>query len=146
MKSHYRETQPYFCLTCKMRWPGTSLGRERWEVHNATVHLDPKWEDRAACKGMDTNIFFPGHGATTVKQAKAVCAECPVQTECFLKSNHVFSQRYGIWGGMTAKERKAKRVRLGIVPATEVMEEWLFDQRNEPLPFPDQTEGSPDGA
>ena len=123
--------QPYHCLPCRQRWPASQA--ERYEIHMAVKHPDPKWRDRAACRGMDVNVFFPirsegGDG----KEAKAVCATCPVRTACFLESNHAFSMRSGIWGGLTANERKNKRARLGIKPATEVLEDWLFDQRAEP--------------
>lgn len=129
--------QPYHCLDCKLVWDDTPLGKERWEIHKAEYHADPDWRKQAACRGMDTNIFFPTQGAASVREARAVCATCPVTNECFLASNEVFSQRYGVWGGLSSKARKAKRKRLGIASATQVMEEWLFDQRNEPLPIPE---------
>lgn len=60
------------------------------------------WMDRAACKGVPLEVFFPakeGH----FNQARAICAGCPVLAEC-RKAN--FGERYGFFAGMTATERK----------------------------------------
>ena len=39
-------------------------------------------------------------------RAKAVCSECPVRTECL---EHALNsdERYGIWGGLTDRERRS---------------------------------------
>lgn len=64
------------------------------------------WMDDASCKGM-TEMFFPEKGDAdgTVEAAKAVCATCSVKDECleFAVDN---SFAYGIWGGMSARQRK----------------------------------------
>jgi WhiB family transcriptional regulator, redox-sensing transcriptional regulator len=66
----------------------------------------------AACKGMDTNLFFgPDAEFVTartkrVARAKAVCAGCPVRPECLsyaLDSPEFF----GVWGGADEDERRA---------------------------------------
>ena len=125
------------CPECEVVLPATKLGKELLEVHHAVNHPNLEWRSQAACRGMDTRIFFPDKGGTPppkgeLSQAKKVCATCPVKTECFLESNHAFSNRCGIWGGMTASERQAKRRRLHITPATEILEDWLFDIHGEP--------------
>ncbi|MGW3634109.1 WhiB family transcriptional regulator [Streptomyces sp. NPDC005122] len=40
------------------------------------------------------------------KQAKAVCARCPVRTECL---GEALDERieFAVWGGMTERERRA---------------------------------------
>lgn len=65
------------------------------------------WADRAACAGK-SELFFSDHLASTVKKAKAICAECVVQPECL---EHAMNNiEAGVWGGMTANERRvAKR-------------------------------------
>ena len=58
---------------------------------------DTTWMDHAACLGMDPELFHPRRGEST-KPAKAVCATCPVQTDCLqwaLKTR----QHWGVWGG-----------------------------------------------
>lgn len=73
----------------------------------------PAWRARAACRGVDTNLFFPhspsrGRGATRIiQQAKSICARCPVRDEC-LKTALENNER-GIWGGTTYRERKKLR-------------------------------------
>ena len=41
------------------------------------------WRDRAACRGMDINLFFiPPSGKNDATAAKNVCATCPVAHPC----------------------------------------------------------------
>lgn len=66
----------------------------------------------AACGGMPTDAFFPERGTAqiTARDAKAVCngtngrPACPVKQEC-LEYALVRKERFGIWGGMSEKER-----------------------------------------
>ena len=55
-----------------------------------------------ACVGMDTNLFFSDRNAD-IKSAKAVCADCPVMNLC--GSWAAQNTSYGIFGGLTARER-----------------------------------------
>ena len=64
------------------------------------------WWPRAACKGSDQSIFF-ADDSESIAAAKAVCARCPVREQCLdfsLQGHH-----YGIWGGLTDKERARVR-------------------------------------
>lgn len=63
--------------------------------------------DQAACRGLDTNLFFPERGDDTTI-AKRICASCPVRNLCrdWALTN---SERFGIWGGTSEKERRARR-------------------------------------
>lgn len=67
------------------------------------------WYDRAICFGKDTNIFFPEPDdpdyRNKVRKAKAICALCPVSSEC-LETAIQNKEQYGIWGGMLLKERR----------------------------------------
>lgn len=65
------------------------------------------WRDEAACLGVDTNVFFPDSNVSEarVEEAKAYCRRCPVSEECL--SLAVGEQlQDGVFGGMTAKERR----------------------------------------
>lgn len=65
------------------------------------------WREQAACKGMDVRLFFPesgGNGINTAKQAKKVCATCPVTGPC-LEYGLRTSDREGIYGGLSHKQR-----------------------------------------
>lgn len=65
----------------------------------------PEWHHRAACHGQ-TGLMFPDNTVDALK-ARAVCAACPVQTECAAAAcdpNH--PELHGTWGGMSEKERR----------------------------------------
>lgn len=67
-----------------------------------------QWRERAACRTLDPEIFFPQGSAREVemqkRRAKAVCAQCPVAASC-LEESLRFDCVDGIWGGTTAYER-----------------------------------------
>ena len=69
-----------------------------------TTATRPAWHQHGACRGADPNLFFPERGES-VKEAKAVCARCPVRAECldYAMENH---EVVGIWGGLSARERR----------------------------------------
>ncbi|MCM2580316.1 WhiB family transcriptional regulator [Streptomyces meridianus] len=72
------------------------------------------WRQEAACLGEDPELFFPvgntGPALLQVQEAKAVCATCPVTTQCldWALDNH---QDSGVWGGTGEDERRAMRRR-----------------------------------
>ncbi len=66
------------------------------------------WDDQAACRDVDTALFFPDRGSSG-KAGLRVCKRCPVQYEC-LEYALETDQRHGIWGGKTAAEREKIRV------------------------------------
>ncbi|MFK0143257.1 WhiB family transcriptional regulator [Streptomyces murinus] len=68
----------------------------------ATRHEE--WEERAACRTADPDELFVEGVAQN--SAKALCNGCPVRTECLA---HALDAReeFGIWGGMTERERRA---------------------------------------
>ena len=66
-----------------------------------TVH---DWTSLAACNTADPDELFVTGAAQN--RAKAVCMGCPVRTECLADAldNRV---EFGVWGGMTERERRA---------------------------------------
>ena len=64
---------------------------------------DSSWATRGACVTMDPDGFFV-QGAEQ-HSVKAACAACPVRTECLADAldNRV---DFGVWGGMTERERR----------------------------------------
>lgn len=71
------------------------------------------WMDKAACLGVDPDLFFPDRGKTTI-DAKRVCFECPVRGEC-LEYALDNVERFGIWGGTSERERrKIRRSRAAL--------------------------------
>ncbi|MFP3914367.1 MAG: WhiB family transcriptional regulator [Actinomycetota bacterium] len=65
------------------------------------------WQDYANCRGADADLFFPERGAST-RKAKAICAECQVQAECLDYAIEI-GEKFGIWGGMSERERRRVR-------------------------------------
>jgi WhiB family redox-sensing transcriptional regulator len=70
-------------------------------------HDDRSWHDQANCLGVDPDLFFPERGAST-REAKEVCRGCVVREECleYALSN---GEKFGIWGGMSERERRRLR-------------------------------------
>lgn len=62
------------------------------------------WPTQAACRGTDPDRLFVQGAAQN--RAKAICFGCPVRTECLADSldNEI---EFGVWGGMTERERRA---------------------------------------
>jgi WhiB family transcriptional regulator, redox-sensing transcriptional regulator len=68
-------------------------------------NLKPQdWRANAACNGDDPDELFV-RGAEQ-RKAKLVCVACPVRTECLAEAldNRI---EFGVWGGMTERERRA---------------------------------------
>ena len=68
---------------------------------------DRSWQDYANCLGVDPDLFFPERGAST-KEAKEVCRGCVVREDC-LEYALQNSEKFGIWGGMSERERRRIR-------------------------------------
>ena len=70
------------------------------------------WQANASCAGEMASCFYPPLRAerkaarlSRESRAKAVCAECPVRSDCLDHATNN-DERYGIWGGMTDRERR----------------------------------------
>lgn len=73
--------------------------------------MSEDWMTRAACKGLDTNVFFPDEQSRDPRantHAKAICATCPVLSEC-ADWAITFPPHVGIVGGMDYHERQRYR-------------------------------------
>lgn len=71
------------------------------------------WAERAACAGMDPDLWFPRDDADRYRgsyaRARAVCTGCDVQAECLaLAVRHGIE--HGMWGGLAPNERHALRL------------------------------------
>jgi len=65
------------------------------------------WQDQANCMGVDPDLFFPERGAST-REAKEVCRGCVVRLDC-LEYALDSAEKFGIWGGMSERERRRLR-------------------------------------
>ncbi|MDQ1688891.1 MAG: WhiB family transcriptional regulator, redox-sensing transcriptional regulator [Frankiaceae bacterium] len=77
--------------------------------HPTTVLADPAawteaWPSLGACRQGDPDALFVQGAAQN--RAKQVCMGCPVRVECLADAldNRV---EFGVWGGMTERERRA---------------------------------------
>jgi WhiB family redox-sensing transcriptional regulator len=71
------------------------------------------WQDLALCAQTDPEAFFPEKGGST-REAKRICAACDVRQEC-LEYALERDERFGIWGGLSERERR--RLRRGVSEA-----------------------------
>ncbi|HXH35021.1 MAG TPA: WhiB family transcriptional regulator [Plantibacter sp.] len=83
------------------------------EVTVPEFHPEP-WVSQAACRTLDTRMFFPEQGKPA-GPAKAVCRGCEVREECLAFAMRG-PERFGIFGGLSEKERR--RIRIGMRAAT----------------------------
>jgi transcription factor WhiB/Homeodomain-like domain-containing protein len=87
---------------------GTRCPAPTWGDFGLT-EADLAWQDRGNCRGTGADSFFPDKGMsghTQAAEAKAACAGCPVRGQCL---DYALTHRvpFGIWGGLTAFERRA---------------------------------------
>jgi len=74
---------------------------------NAAPVATPRWMHDAACRHLDTNIFFPD---TEIDEhtAQLVCATCRVRNACASYAlDH--DELRGVWGGFTERDRRRIR-------------------------------------
>lgn len=64
---------------------------------------DDNWASRALCAAQQVDLFVKG---AAQNQAKTICRSCPVRTQCLAEAldNRV---EWGVWGGLTERERRA---------------------------------------
>ncbi len=67
------------------------------------------WQERALCAQTDPEAFFPEKGGST-REAKKVCLGCEVRAEC-LEYALANDERFGIWGGLSERERRKLKKR-----------------------------------
>jgi WhiB family redox-sensing transcriptional regulator len=65
------------------------------------------WQVDSLCAQTDPEAFFPEKGGST-RDAKRICAECTVSSEC-LEYALQNDERFGIWGGLSERERRKFR-------------------------------------
>jgi len=65
--------------------------------------LDHHWAADAACRDQGEQLYVQG---AEQNRAKSVCAKCVVKAECLAEAldNRI---EWGVWGGMTERERRA---------------------------------------
>src|SRR5215475_5942343 len=76
------------------------------------------WPSMAACRSGDPDALFVQGAEQNV--AKRICRSCPVRYECLADAldNRI---EFGVWGGMTERERRALLRRHPQVPSWRKM-------------------------
>lgn len=69
------------------------------------------WQTDALCAQTDPEAFFPEKGGST-RDAKRICTTCDVRDEC-LEYALQNDERFGIWGGLSERERRKLKRRAG---------------------------------
>jgi WhiB family redox-sensing transcriptional regulator len=74
--------------------------------------LEDSWQEKAACRGPDSTLFFPpsvpeSRVEREAREAKAkqICDECHVRVACLEYSLRI-REPHGIWGGLNEAERR----------------------------------------
>jgi len=66
----------------------------------------PAWQDQANCLGSDPDLFFPTTGSNiAARQAKQICFGCVVRLQC-LEYALANREKFGIWGGLSERQRR----------------------------------------
>ena len=103
--SEYRNSVPenWFVDPVRLGVPG--VRRERSIDDDAAL----AWQGDALCAQTDPEAFFPEKGGST-RDAKKICGSCEVRGECldYALQN---DERFGIWGGLSERERRKLRRR-----------------------------------
>lgn len=85
----------------------------------SSQRVEELWQQRAACKGPQSAVFFPPSQAekkdvraARESRAKEICAICPVRRSCL---DYAMSIRepHGIWGGLNEVERRLLLANVG---------------------------------
>lgn len=112
-----------------------------------------QWTLDAACNGIPTEMFYleksVSSNSTEARMVLKLCAGCPVRQQCLdtamqMEGNAAANHRYGIWGGMTPRQRSRLAKQLFPKPRRDprfcqkqlhemTTENTYFDSRNKRL-------------
>lgn len=113
---------------------------------------EPGWRQRAACRGAPTSLWFPDRGQTA-KEARAICATCPVLESCRNWALIESGDGHGVLGGLSESDRVEYRRRWRsqvFSPPTvqAILSRWVRDNavRHELLAEVDEVDDTPDGG
>lgn len=73
------------------------------------------WRMFGSCVDVDPNVFYPSSGdpdfMKKLTKAKSICSNCEVKVECLVQA--LENDEYGVWGGLSERQRSLLRGRLG---------------------------------
>lgn len=96
------------------------------------MHATGDWRVSANCRNGDPDRLFVT-GARQ-REARTICRGCPVLTQCL---SHALNERieFGVWGGMTERERRAMLRRRPDVTDWQVFLRSVAARRAEVAPL-----------
>jgi WhiB family redox-sensing transcriptional regulator len=74
--------------------------------------LGRTWIDRAGCRHLDVDGFFPEHGERPTDDYRKACDGCPVRDDC--ADWAIRHERDGWWANMSPGARRRHRARNRI--------------------------------
>lgn len=96
--------------------------------------LAESWRLKAKCVNHDPELWYPPRDKDKYKpiadKAKSICfgkdgmPECPVRVTCLLYADS-FDDSFGIWGGLSHRERNA--LKRKAARHNKTLEEWIKD-------------------
>ena len=66
----------------------------------------PDWMLDAECTRHQPEIFYPEPAGRSVNEAKRICSDCTVRAQCLAYALDHGEVYFGVWGGLSAKERQ----------------------------------------
>ena len=105
----YRANVPddWFVDPVRLGVPGVRQPVSAAELRDDEQQLS--WQSDSLCAQTDPEAFFPEKGGST-RDAKKICASCEVKAQC-LEYALENDERFGIWGGLSERERRKLRKR-----------------------------------
>jgi hypothetical protein len=89
-------------------------GRYGKKITRYTLRYSTKNFDKAGCKGIDTDVFYPPKDLFTrdeERMIESMCIDCPIMMACLEWG--LAHERYGVWGGTTPAMRHRIRKNIG---------------------------------
>ena len=100
------------------------------------IQVDREWDKQAACRGMDSELFFPDEelGEEPSDLVKQACASCPVKSDCLADAmSYARRDDWGFFGGTTESDRgilrRARAMRVPFDPEDLNLEAVELDTR-----------------
>jgi WhiB family redox-sensing transcriptional regulator len=109
-RSHGKVSQPTPRPSIPSDWVSepVDLGMPHLRYEPDVDNSNPlAWQGDALCAQTDPEAFFPEKGGST-RDAKRICTTCEVKHQC-LEYALENDERFGIWGGLSERERRKLR-------------------------------------
>ena len=89
----------------------------RASAHGLEPRRAPAWQRLAACRTVKPEVMYPDSDVVRIKVARDVCGICPVTRACLMFALRAEGKageksRYGIFGGLTPRQRHRLYLKL----------------------------------